>query len=392
MPLDARRCPECGRLIRYGTPVGRREANRRMVRTGQVLLIPGLFGLALVVTTLVRQINWVQREPLWLVIRSIRTVPLSDRGAHLDELERRIGAGSLSAGELENVAQILLETQTDDRRPWSPRIGDLIEQLNRLGNLSAEQWQGYVTNNNGVTVLVRPQIRVGDPVAAMLWVNDLRSSQSAADTTIRLDELSIDDQPQAEMFMEDIVDPPRSTRTRGVKVVSDVDLSAGLHELTLHYRLKFAAWSGTTPVTKDETQRIKFAVVGDAESIEAWQPQELERRDFMQPVVRRTDSGGISIRVVMSRLPVSVGGRRLAVAYDVFVRAGEREWPAGGYCVSNQDTPLSPPLLSCPQVPPTVNEVDLVFRPSRRRALRDVSNDMWLDKEFVISRVGIGPR
>jgi hypothetical protein len=393
VPSSTRRCPECGELIRYGRPRGRYEPNKRLIHIGLCLLPPAMLALSIIVVTEGRKIRWIEHEPLWYVLECIRPSAVSPRGeAHLEELDRRLTSGKLSTADTNRVIVMLLKYQSDPDRPWSVHMGRMIERFQRNKQLTAIQWQQYLMDGVGVALKYRPVVGTREPFAGALYVRGDRYGDAQPLASVTLDHVQVDDQ---RLSASGAATGPLYARPPiCLKFAADADLPDGAHELVVGYTLTITDLGPQNSLTFSSSRQLKqkLEVHPGAQTIE---PFHLHR----QPQIIRNWSGSNGdyaphvphLLVDRSSLAVSffplrdMKYRRYAMAYDVLVRSGDSERLLGQTC-----WPMAPDRgdLTFPlHTHPPARSVDVVLRPSRDRALRDVDVETWCATEVVFKDV-----
>jgi len=173
LPLETRRCPECGSDIFADNAirVGHHRPIVPLILTGALL---STSGAALIGWTAVGwwpQFDGSSFKPISWLERDIDSHDSQKRRRACSELERRIASDSLAPGQLDQIARAVLKLQGNPALTWNPHWGDLVQKAESgdAGHrLSAALWQQYVAQALSVTAEVRPRVRLGDPIPIRL--------------------------------------------------------------------------------------------------------------------------------------------------------------------------------------------------------------------------------
>jgi hypothetical protein len=135
----------------------------------------------------------IEHKPLWYVLQRIKSSAAGPSGDdHLNELKRRIDAGKLGVSDIKQVIGMLLEYQADESRPWSPKVGKLIENFRNGGNVRDRDWDGYLEHGADVTAMVRRTTQTGDPIAAAVYVHGKRFGAWSGGFDLTIEQVNID--------------------------------------------------------------------------------------------------------------------------------------------------------------------------------------------------------
>lgn len=145
-PEDSLRCSECGadltrkRAVRKGWRVRRRK-----------LLIAGNLLLALCIGIggyrawkWSRTTEWIQNEPVWLLVYEAHSPHITRRDAALAELTRRISVDTLPHDRELALVDEAMALQADTNGPWIPAWGTLVEAVHDAGRLPNNRWGEYL--------------------------------------------------------------------------------------------------------------------------------------------------------------------------------------------------------------------------------------------------------
>lgn len=169
LPLQTRRCPECGADIFADDAihVGRRQPILALIISGAVLMFGGAGGLSLGIARWWPHFDGSPYKPVAWLESEMRSGDKNLRRRACTELERRISIGALSQRQVDHLAQCVLALQGDSSIEWYPRWGDLIQEaqiLDAAHRVSPALWDQFVARAVVISAQVRPQVRMGDPV------------------------------------------------------------------------------------------------------------------------------------------------------------------------------------------------------------------------------------
>ena len=180
--------------------VGVRQRRRAELVVGVVFLLVGGGGIGAIATGQAKKVNWYLHYPTGWLVR----MATGDDLKAINELIRRTKDGMMSAAQIVLVTDAGLNKHGAD--PASPNIGmwaDLLVLLDTAGELSAEQQDQFYSRIASVKLVVRKQIREGDPFVLQIRVNDMGSRLLAGRFKMRLDDILVDGVP-TDIFLEDI--------------------------------------------------------------------------------------------------------------------------------------------------------------------------------------------
>src|SRR5262245_49500867 len=244
--IDSARCPECGSLIRYGRPRGKREPQTQSIKVGAWMLPPALLFLSVSTVTQVWRIKWIHYEPLWFVIDRVRASATTAWGEdHLEELEWRMALKKLPPADLRRVAAMLLAYQADADLGWNPAIGEMIEQFRLAGYVGDREWQEYMSNGPKVSLKLGPAV-AGERITGQLEVQGDRYGLWVGDVTVRIDQIVIDGQPTSGAGEQASGTLGRGWKPAGAGFETNSRLPPGPHELLIRYTLSITDSTGGT--------------------------------------------------------------------------------------------------------------------------------------------------
>lgn len=405
LPADASRCPECGKLIRYGRRRGRWELRKATVWTGVMLLGISVPTMVTIIFGENGGIRWIEYKPVWLITREI-THPRSGAspGDHLTELQRRIRASELDAEQFARLVGNLLDYQADGDRPWSASVGELIESLRRIGKMNSADWQRYLSQGTVVGMRVRKISRLGDPIAIALSASPKRSGRSPFAASFRIDRVMQGSSPVRFAADQWPVSRQRDGATRQ-DVILEEPFPVGVHHVTVDYTLTIgdaaplgggiagATSQPSSSATINGSIPIEFEVRAADPTIGPIPVGTFGRMMLRSnrisgltlSALRRTDGGDTSV-VLTSR-----SDNIPALAMDVFLYDGTREWNMGSFCTTTEMIRPEEFAWTVKDFPAATRVVNVILRPSRSAALRRAEVDHFRDIELIFEQREILP-
>lgn len=167
-------CPECGADLtaNKATRIGVREKRRGMIVAAVLLLLIGVGGGGALGYFTNQDTDWQPYKPVWWLTFEANLSPGKTSDAALNELLKRVNSGDLNDAQMETLIADALANQVDLSRTWQPTWGDFVEKHQADGKLDEELWKQYALNalDSRVKLMVRPKIRIGDPVPYR-WTN-----------------------------------------------------------------------------------------------------------------------------------------------------------------------------------------------------------------------------
>lgn len=172
LPLETSRCPECGAdiLADDAIRIGRRKPSLAGQLAGSILSLTGALMLTFSIAHWWNQFDGTRYMPLSMLESRINSPSGELRTRACAELRSRIHDRSISAEQMDHVAQRILKWQHDPATHWDPRWGDMIEcghlerGVHRRSLLSQTLWQDYLRQAMQVQFAARPRVREGQPI------------------------------------------------------------------------------------------------------------------------------------------------------------------------------------------------------------------------------------
>jgi hypothetical protein len=346
--------------------------------------------LSIVVVSESRNLRWIELQPLWYVLQCVATSAVGPSGeAHVAELERRIAGGTLSAQDLARIKATLLKYQSDSQRTWSPSLGRIIEQFQAKKQLTASEWQKYLMNGIEVSVKCRPTVASDEPFAGALLVRPARYGDWRGDAVITLDQVLAGSTPlPAASKMTATLD-----RWQVIRLPFDGEphLANGSHELKVNYTIAIS--DSTLTFSRSQQRQATFEVGNDARSIEPFKLRGQARIQHawtersggaLEPPIANVALNSGCLNVVFLGMG-QVSAREEAYAFDVIVRRDKKEDAVGQICwpAHYQRNDLAFPIVGLIGF----GTFDVILKPSRSRALREVEAQRYCDTELVFTGV-----
>ncbi len=173
-------CPECGsNLLNLGAVrEGLRVRRYGLLIAGLLCLLVPLLPLGMTALSQVTQVNIQHYKPVWLLRAEAMRGSTSASKAALEEITRRLGNSSIiQLAEVTTLIDETLRRQVNLNQAWEPAWGEVVEVTNGMGLLDQIRWEQYLQQavQHSVTLIVRPQVRVGDPIPYRVQLSGARS-------------------------------------------------------------------------------------------------------------------------------------------------------------------------------------------------------------------------
>ncbi len=411
---QTRVCPECGNdLARLGAlRIGHRRRRPFAITFGVLLLALAMGGGGAMLVPGVRQFDWNPYKPLWLLQRQSDDANLLKARAAQREILARLSDGRLSASQIDRMIRSTLVLQADPALPWNHWRGDFVEQAWREGKVGDEViiQYGRTAAELSFSLGIPQRFRRGTMVMSRVNYSSIRAGSTGA---------LLMDIAYGNVLLEDgsiFVGGSGRTRTRlaiGSRVSSGsgsiVDLPVGRYtaKATGTVRLlrsdRAAGQFGLNRNDDDATLIVfplevsaSFEVVSDqTQIVELVRDASLaiDMHNAVAAGVQATMLGGgrvlLSMQVDARRVPMNA-------AFDVFVRAGDREWSLDQpIAIEREDAPDDGMLTTgiAPQwiageLPADIDRVDVILRPSVPAAEVAGLSRIW-GEEVVVKDVPV---
>lgn len=188
-------CPECGAGLRrpHSTRIGQRKRMWLVGLLGAVfVLIPGsLLGTAFILQTTNTSLD--RYKPWRVVLWEARNGNARMVEAAAVEIERRQMLNLLTSDQQAEAIEAALDIQADPSRPWTEKLGDLIEQGNVGGLLKPGQYARFVEQSVVLEARTRPSVGTEGPIPISVKVSHTRcGNDSSISGSLTLKSAAID--------------------------------------------------------------------------------------------------------------------------------------------------------------------------------------------------------
>ncbi|MCY2953127.1 MAG: hypothetical protein NTU53_14280 [Planctomycetota bacterium] len=400
LPAGSVVCSECGADVKRkgAVRVGHRQRRWGLVGGGVAVLLPVVVLLGAAAWVNLRNVDVNQYKPVWWLLSDAEKGAASARDAALRELVSRLAAGKLSGKQINKGVDRGLAIQGDLKQPWPRGWGDFVEAAEGGGKVPAEKWQRYLKQalETGLKLDTRLRVRKGAVLPIRTSTGNARVGQKQrlwveySYKKLELDGvecvkrqgnsgggMSMSSSGGGASWWPLAADDPVFAKlTEGqhtVRQTMDVKLCdqskplksggyAVLWQTTLAREAKWELVNGqTVKVVKD---------AGLREAVE--KALKATRQD-------PANSRYVSLNIDAREPPVGL-------AFDVFVRQGEKEWKVGSVAFAAKKAAGWSVGGSAAEV--TAEAFDVVLRPSVAAAEGHVEQDELWDGEVVIRGVG----
>ncbi|MEK6701730.1 MAG: hypothetical protein AABZ53_05675 [Planctomycetota bacterium] len=169
-------CPECGAGLKQPKMVVTGQRRRMwwlIVPAGLGVALPGLaLATALFLTLAGKDVY--KYKPVSMLLWEGRNASPEFAKAAAKELTDRMLEQKLTDDEVDLAVKQALELQGDVDKPWLEEWGAFIEQARLDGALSAEQKRLFRKQAAVLELVVRPRVRLGDPLPVAARVKEYR--------------------------------------------------------------------------------------------------------------------------------------------------------------------------------------------------------------------------
>ena len=163
-------CNECGGDLtrRRATRVGHRRRRPWLLSLGVLALLPALLVGGAAGYVAWRGVDLQPYKPAWWLVRDVAGRDATVADAAVAELVRRSDFNLIDDARRLAAVDALLLVQADAGRPWGAKWGDWIEGLHAAGVVDADRFARYTWQSVVPTLRVRPHVRQGDPLPAVI--------------------------------------------------------------------------------------------------------------------------------------------------------------------------------------------------------------------------------
>jgi hypothetical protein len=390
LPPGRRVCSECGHDLnrRRATRFGNRRRRWRAIVLGTTPLVLCLTWFAAVTWVVGRDVNVSQFKPVWWLARELdgtdsKSVTIAMAYA---ELRDRMRSGAVSKEQVSALVDRGLAVQSDASRTWTGVWGQFIEFANDMGLVTPERWGRYVRQaiESSVEVSARPRVRRGDRLPASIVFKPARAGPGLSILYERTMEVAGTPALPGMMTRRGVRLAPGSPATDRLLAFPSAyaELPDGAQEMTIVIDprvLRRGAFAPVQPLRFNATWEL---VSRDVQTVHVVEDAAL--RDAVQQSAHLVDvertGDWLIIEARIGRAPP-----RLALAYELIVRAGGREWGGTFFTV---DPGHSGWVYEQVQVTGLASDrVDVVLRPSPDAAAQTVDVHEILGGEIVLENV-----
>ena len=392
LPLGRRVCTECGNYLnqRFATRFGNRRRRWRAIVLGAPVLALCLTWFGAIAWVVVREVDVNRYKPVWWLAREMDGTDVAARASALRELRDRVRAGVLSKDQVNALVDRGLAAQADAARPWTGSWGEFIEFAEGVGSVTLGRWHGYVREAiaSSVEVRARPRVRRGDRLPAQIVFKPARAGPG----------LSISYQRTMEIAGTPVL--PSALARRGVRPAAASPVTDRLLAFPSAYEgLREGAQEMTVVIDPRVQLAGRFIPLPPLRIHATWElvgPEvqtvrivhDAALRDAVQQsahVVNVERAGDwLIVEARLGRAPP-----KLALAYELIIRAGGREW--GGTYVT-VDPGHSGWVYEQVQATGLASDrIDVLLRPSSEAAARTVDVQDILGGDVVFEDLSVNP-
>jgi len=420
-------CPECGGVRRDGRRLGRWWPAVPLIAVVLLCAAAAAIGSSVAAA---RGLSVDRIMPLSLLRSQARS---EEPAAAIDEIRRRMDQGRLSPKAVGGLIDDALALQADTLKLWEPRWGDLVESARAAGLVSDERWRTYARQAVVFTLKARSPVRVGDHTP-------LRIAQDARVGTGRMFGVEASAAPMAlggikgtitydPRFNVPLSSPPSIARygngdlrwygpggggaswvlqpqevgaananiltwpaaERAGHALASIELNVKIVEnsyagatglmprptstaMLVEYPLTLTAPVEVVPAGTETVSLITGPSELEAQLREALQPVTPAMNDRFSPVPMLEREG----QAVYAKGSFKIRNLPVPVAFEVFWRAGGREWRMGRLVVNRGGTGEFRPQQRAPVEGFDAATVDIILRPSPDAARGDPDmTEIW---------------
>lgn len=403
LPEATTRCPECGRDITSprAVRVGVRKRRPVMLTLGVLLLLIGIGLGGLSTWSRVRAVDWNPYKPTWLLLWETGTKNAARLDGVINELHARWSRGELSDSQVKTLIADGLKRQGNPNASWPVSWSNLIEDAILQGKVSKEDTLRYFQQAISPSIDWRKRIYSDSSWPVRLSMNEDRagdgsSSQRQLWLRRQIKTLRVGDVDLASAMRGSI---SGGTFSRGGRSASSIamplSLPDGEHEVdaiwTISVVLRDDGLAAAPSIAEwDVRQTGTVEVVPPGEPLVTLIDDDRDRPPVSTVVERvrlrlLTPANGepqLSGTIELAPCPV-------AIAADVVVRLGDREWVIGQMTHTGASYGRFPVAQSSrlTDFPLDASHITLILRPSVQAAMSDPTIDAIWGEPIVIEDV-----
>jgi hypothetical protein len=329
--LSSERCPECGQALNEDTIV-HGERKRRPILGGVACLLLLLAVANTAILLAGDRIDWYRFRPTSWVIEDAASATPAVATRAWTELQRRMKDGSLSEVEHGKLTEVALAEQA---KPADGPIGrallDYLGTRAAAGKLPEAQKERFVDQGVRFALTVRPRIAKGDPVYYRVAHTGRGPTSQAWWTSSKVREMRINGKA---------VNPGgygssgSSFGGGGATATSVRFAEPGQHvlELDIEYAVRHGPMGdpkkSTHFLTRTVTRATPFEILAEAPAdLVKMVPSDAGRAELLANIRGRKailQAGSDYLHLNLDVSPLTVN-----IAFDVFGRIGDQEFPLG---------------------------------------------------------------
>jgi len=419
---QAANCPECGRDLtqRGAIRIGHRCKRRLALTFGTILLLAALGGGGVLGWSHFSNFDWYPYKPLWMLRQDAAGTNATKAIASQREILARLVASKLSQSQIDGIVNEALAAQANMQKTWFAWWGDFIELAWQAGAAREQTIIQYARTavEGAYTLEIPDRVRQG----SMLTVGAAHAPMRAGSTGSLMAEVrygrvtmedgtslgggsgmsrsSISNGSSGRSSSGSMMSLPMGKHTAGSESIVRIYPAGGFAFGPLGAEGSGSNDDESQPLAEFALQLQKpFEVVpADQEIVERVADPTLEPAIRAATAVRTMQALRTS-RGTAFLCDVNIKNPPVDVAFEIFVRVGEREWPVGLLSaeagakrerdhISLQRTRGGAANDLITEFPADAETVDVVLRPSSEAAESGGIFRIW-DGEIVLSNIAI---
>jgi len=392
LPAGSTACSECGADVqqRKAVQIGHRVRRTGRLTLGLALLIPAGLYLGMMAYGAWNPAAMLRQAPAWWLAWQVDSASRHTRHATLDELSRRMAAGTLGQANVNRVAGLILEAQGNAKRTWDPAWGDFMERAGSLKLLKRDDWKRYARQATEGTLWlkVRPMIHPGDALPLELGN---KTARQASQTRLWLHGTVVGvhlDQATVANAMPPALGGIAGSIgwiTQEIPPAWLARLEQGPHRLTL--TLKIDVTQGAVPaaaliVSYQTELDASFVVVSaNTPTVTPITDSSLRQAVKRSLMVLGFDHGPsrMNIQISANQTPVDL-------AYELWVRTDKQQWKLGGVSFPKGAKNFSAGFQDGHSIP---SRFDVILKPSAAVAESTVDLTSYWNHEIIFRNVAV---
>lgn len=418
-------CPECGATIdHHGVVFGTRRRRPVMIMLALFFILTAAIFGGLEGYRRLQAINKYRYYPVTWLMNSARGGDLQA----ITELECRLQANKLSDEQVQSIiATALTEQSASTTTPLTQTWINMLDHLDQGGQLTTQQQRQYFDQIITYALAVRPIVRVGEPIPVLVQYHtrgpDPYRAGAGQDRCVAFvlvdyyfqkpndDHARLRNTPKTvhEERYRSINNPVSGPHSTALTAMN-VDLVPGTYLVVCVIEHQVFATGVADPFSNliEPVHTREVQLTTELEALPADAPDTVELVDDPSIAQQIKDAVHFDrpLRYIAKQVPrgeahvtasIKSGAGTpsrstlpMDVAFDVYVRTNDGEWPLGSFVLrarANQN------VLWNGSIPTLENDtVELVLRPSPEAARRTVNVVRIWDGELVFENVPVGER